>query len=124
MPLAFPKKEIRLTTLNGVPISQSVDTLKALSKVRIGGEIVDESGALLTNYNGILEAKVFDKYVDRQTLANDGGANNFILDFITLGEGLFNGKATVAGGTFDFEFVMLKEMEFLKIRLGSTWMFW
>ncbi len=111
MPLAFPKKEIRLTSLNGVPISQSVDTLKALSKVRIGGEVVDETGALLTNYNGVLEAKVFDKYIERQTLANDGGANNFILDFITLGEGLFNGKASVTGGTFDFEFVMPRDTQ-------------
>lgn len=112
-PLAFPKKEIRLTSLNGVPISQSTDVLKALSKVRIGGEVVDETGALLTNYNGVLEAKVFDKYIERQTLANDGAQSNnfFVLDFITLGEGLFNGKATVTGGTFDFEFVMPKDTQ-------------
>lgn len=111
MPLAFPKQEIRLTNLNGVPISQSVDTLKALSRVRMEGEVIDETGALLTNYNGILEAKVFDKYIERQTLGNDAGGGGFILDFITLGEGLFNGKATVTGGTFDFEFVMPRDTQ-------------
>jgi hypothetical protein len=119
MPLAFPKKEIRLTTLNGLPISQATDTLKALSRVRIGGEVVNESGTILTNYSGVLEAKVFDKNVLRQTLGNDGSTETLpngstqliILDFITLGEALFNGKATVVNGTFEFEFVMPRDTQ-------------
>lgn len=119
MPLAFPKKEIRLTTLNGIPISQANDTLKALGRVRIGGEVVNESGTILTNYSGVLEAKVFDKNVLRQTLGNDGSTETLpngstqliILDFITLGEALFNGKATVVNGTFEFEFVMPRDTQ-------------
>jgi len=111
MPLAFPKKEIRVTTLNGVPISQTTDTLKALDKVRIGGEVVNEAGNLLVNYNGIMEAKVFDKNLQRQTLANDGGANGFILNFITLGETLFNGQANVVNGLFEFDFVMPRDTQ-------------
>ena len=111
MPLAFPKKEIRLTSLNGIPVSQTTDTLKALSKVRLGGEVVDEAGGILSNYNGVLEAKVYDKDIDRQTLANDGGANGFVMDFVTLGESLFNGKATVSNGTFEFEFVMPRDTQ-------------
>ena len=34
-----------------------------------------------------------------------------ILDFITLGEVLFNGKATVIDGIFEFEFVMPRDTE-------------
>ncbi len=109
MPLAFPKKEIRLTTLNGVPISETTDTLKALSKVRMGGEVLDESGAILTTYNGVLEAKIYDKNIERRTLDNDGVGFN--MDFVTLGEGLFNGKATVSNGTFEFEFVMPRDTQ-------------
>ncbi|MFT5236750.1 MAG: hypothetical protein ACI9M9_000338 [Flavobacteriaceae bacterium] len=109
--LAFPKRDIRLTTLNGVPISQATDTLKALSKVRIGGEVVDGSGNLITNYNGVLEAKIFDKNVQRQTLANDGSSNGFIMTFFTLGESLFSGKSTVSNGTFEFDFVMPRDTQ-------------
>jgi len=111
MRLAFPKRDIRLTTLNGVPISQATDTLKALSKVRIGGEVVDASGSLITNYNGVLEAKVFDKNVQRQTLANDGSSGGFVMTFLTLGESLFNGKSTISNGAFEFEFVMPRDTQ-------------
>src|SRR5690606_37657547 len=72
MHLAFPKKNIRLTKLNDIPIAEATDTLKALSKVKLSGEVVNAAGAVMTDYNGILEAKVFDKNVMRQTLGNDG----------------------------------------------------
>lgn len=115
MRLAFPKKSIRITTLNDVPITQATDTLKALSRVKFGGEVVDPNGNLLTNYNGVLEAKVFDKDVQRQTLGNDGvrDSNNqlLILDFKTLGEGLFNGQASVTNGKFEFEFVVPRDIQ-------------
>jgi hypothetical protein len=115
MRLAFPAPSIRLTTLNGVPIEQATDTLKALSRVRLGGEVTDVAGNLLTSYNGTLQAKVFDKNVDRKTLGNDGVRNGegqlLIMDFQTLGEGLFNGQATVTGGTFEFEFVVPRDIQ-------------
>jgi hypothetical protein len=115
MHLAFPKEQIKLTTLNGVPIEQATDTLKALSRVIIGGEVQNENGALLTDYDGILEAKLYDKNVQRQTLGNDGvrGSDGqlLILDFKTLGEVLFNGKARVRDGEFEFEFVMPRDTQ-------------
>ncbi|SRX54261.1 hypothetical protein AEQU1_01270 [Aequorivita sp. CIP111184] len=109
MRLAFPKKSIRLTKLNGVPVAQATDTLKALSKIKLEGEVINEAGMLMTDYNGVLEAKVFDKNVMRQTLDNDGVG--FIMDFITLGEGLFNGQASVSNGLFEFEFVVPRDIQ-------------
>ncbi|PKA83421.1 putative secreted protein (Por secretion system target) [Ulvibacter sp. MAR_2010_11] len=113
--LAFPKKNIRITTLNGVPLAQVTEPIKALDRVTMEGEVVDEFGAVLTNYNGVLEAKVYDKNVQRSTLGNDGirdgNGNLLILDFITLGEGLFNGQATVTNGTFEFEFVVPRDAQ-------------
>jgi hypothetical protein len=115
MHLAFPKQKIRLTTLNGLPISQATDTLKALGRVTMGGEVLDESGVLLSDYSGVLEARVFDKNVQRRTLGNDGirdnNGNLLLLDFITLGEILFNGQATVTNGTFEFEFVVPRDAQ-------------
>ena len=113
--LAFPKQSIRLTSINDVPIIQANDTLKALSRVKFGGQVVGPNGNLLSNYNGVLEAKVFDKDVQRQTLGNDGvrGSDNqlLILDFKTLGEGLFNGQASVTNGEFEFEFVVPRDIQ-------------
>src|SRR5690606_20706034 len=109
MHLAFPKKNIRLTKLNGVPIAEATDTLKALSKVKLEGEVVNAAGTLMADYNGVLEAKVFDKNVMRQTLRNDG--NGDVMNFITLGEGIFNGQASVNNGLFEFEFVVPRDIQ-------------
>ncbi len=115
MHLAFPKQKVKLTTLNDIPIAQATDTLKALSKVKIGGEIVDSAGNIQSNYNGILEGKVYDKNVQRQTLGNDGTTDvngvPLIFNFITLGEILFNGQATVSNGKFEFEFVVPRDVQ-------------
>jgi len=109
MHLAFPKQNVELTTINGVPINQTPPVLKALSKVKMEGRVVDENGTPLSNYSGVLSAKVFDKRVQRQTLDNDN--QGFVLDFTTLGESLFNGQATVTNGNFEFEFVVPRDIQ-------------
>ncbi|MBP0903485.1 type IX secretion system sortase PorU [Mariniflexile gromovii] len=113
MKLAFPKPNIQLTKINDVPITQSTDTLKALSYVKLAGEVTDISGNLLTNYNGKLSVTIYDKDIDRQTLANDGTTSNgqlVKLDFKTLGEIIFRGQASVKNGLFEFDFVVPKDI--------------
>lgn len=113
MKLAFPKPNVQLTKINDVPIGQSTDTLKALSYVKLAGEVTDLSGKLLTNYNGTLAVTIYDKDIDRQTLANDGTRLNgelVKLDFKTLGEIIFRGQASVKNGLFEFDFVVPKDI--------------
>ncbi|EDM44224.1 hypothetical protein SCB49_04325 [unidentified eubacterium SCB49] len=115
MHLAFPKQRINITTLNDEPIESSTTVLQALSKVKLGGNITDENGTLLSTYNGVLEAKLFDKDVQRTTLGNDGvkGTDGALLvfDFKVLGSGIFNGQATVTNGKFEFEFVVPRDIQ-------------
>jgi len=115
MQLAFPDPEIKLTAINDTPISQAQDTLKALSKVKLSGEVVSPDGSLLSNYNGTLTATVFDKPIERQTLGNDGATDNngnlIIMDLETLGNTIFRGKASVKNGEFDFSFVVPKDIK-------------
>jgi hypothetical protein len=114
MKLAFPRPDIRLTTINDIPVGQATDTLQALAYTKLGGEVVDENGALIQDFNGVLTATVYDKPIERQTLANDGttdGNGNLIkLDFNTLGEILFKGQATISNGTFEFDFVVPRDI--------------
>ena len=113
MKLSIPKPRINLTKINDVSISQNTDVLQSLSKVKLSGEVTDVNGNVLTNYSGILTATIFDKEIERQTLANDNVSNSnglIILDFTTLGETIFNGQATIANGLFDFEFVVPRDI--------------
>jgi len=80
-----------------------------LSRVKFEGEMKNESGQLMTDYNGILEVRVYDKEVKRRTLDNDG--NGVFMDFTTLGEGIFNGKASVQNGLFEFEFIVPRDIQ-------------
>ncbi|WP_100612199.1 type IX secretion system sortase PorU [Confluentibacter lentus] len=114
MKLAFPKPNIRLTKINDVDITQATDTLKALSRIKLSGEVTDLSGNILSNYNGVLSTTIYDKDINRQTLANDGtrDVNGQVvrLDFTTLGAIIFRGQASVQNGQFEFNFVVPKDI--------------
>lgn len=113
MKLAFPKPNIVLTKINDMPIGPGNDVLQALTHVKLSGEVLDTSGNLLTNYNGVLTATVFDKEIDRQTLGNNGvtsGGQLIIMDFKTLGEIIFKGQATIQNGQFEFNFVVPRDI--------------
>ena len=113
MKLTFPKPNIRLTKINDVPVGQATDTLKALSHAKLSGEVTDISGNVLSSYNGTLSTTIYDKELDRQTLANDGTrlAGQLIkLDYTTLGEIIFRGQASITNGQFEFDFVVPKDI--------------
>ncbi len=117
--LAIPKPKVRLTKINDVPITQPVDTLQALGYVKMSGEVTDEFNNPLTNYNGELAINVYDKDVNRSTLGNDGtvvGSSVQIMNFVTLGETIFRGNASVVNGQFEFGFVVPKD---IKIPVGD-----
>lgn len=119
MKLAIPQPDIRLTKINDVDVAQSTDVLEALSYTKLAGEVTDANGNLLSNYNGTLTATVFDKRIERQTLANDNVSNPggvIRLDFTTLGEIIFKGQASVTNGQFEFDFVVPRD---IGIPIGS-----
>ncbi|MDT8346750.1 MAG: type IX secretion system sortase PorU, partial [Flavobacteriaceae bacterium] len=114
MKLAVPKPDVRLTHINDVPITQPNDTLNALGKVKLSGQVVNRLGNIETDYNGTLRVTVYDKEIERSTLGNDNTFKNgqlIILDFKTLGEILFKGQAEVTNGQFDFEFIVPRDAQ-------------
>jgi hypothetical protein len=120
MNLPYAQPNIKLTEINGTPINQFADTLKALSNVQIKGEIVDNNDQRISNFSGKISATIFDKRIQRSTLGNDNttGPNGevLILDFTTLGEALFRGNASVNEGAFSFDFLLPKDT---KIPVGN-----
>ena len=99
--LAFPRKKIRLVSINGKPVGQ--DTLKALSEVTIAGEIYDPvTGLRESNYSGVLSATLFDKESISRTLGN----RTPVLEYRERKIVLFNGQATIDNGQFELNFVI------------------
>ncbi|ESU20925.1 hypothetical protein FCR2A7T_12470 [Flavobacterium cauense R2A-7] len=118
--LAIPKPKIRLTKINDVPVTQPTDTLKALSYVKLTGEVVDEFDNLQSSYNGDLAVQIFDKNLNRSTLGNDFTVNSsnqlIIMNFVTLGETIFRGNAAVTNGQFEFGFIVPRD---IRIPVGT-----
>jgi len=110
--LAYPEHEVVTTKINGQDISQ-IDTLKALSKVTVEGEIRNESGALLSSYNGIVYPSVYDKIGVYQTKGQDAQSNGSYVDSYELRDKLlFSGKVSVVNGAFSFEFIVPKDINY------------
>lgn len=113
MRIAYPRQEVVLKTLNGKQIS-SRDTLKALSEVRITGEITYQSQRN-TLFNGDVMVIVYDKKATKSTLGNSG---NTRMTYQVQENMLFNGKATVRDGQFEFSFVVPKNIDY-RVGLGK-----
>jgi hypothetical protein len=106
--LAIPKPNVKITKMNGVEITQSLDTLKALSKVRFEGVVTDNLDNTLSDFNGNLSTTVFDKPIDKVTLDNDGFG--IINTFDSQESKLFRGLASVENGNFNFEFIVPRDV--------------
>jgi hypothetical protein len=114
MKLSVPKPLVKLTKMNGVSITQSLDTIKALSHVKFDGEVTNLSGTRLSDFNGEFEVTVFDKPVSKITLDNDH--HNITMPFDAIESKIFNGRSKVENGLFTFDFVAPKD---LKIAYGK-----
>ncbi|WP_442267240.1 type IX secretion system sortase PorU [Tenacibaculum sp. ZS6-P6] len=109
MKLAIPKPDVRITKVNDVDISQPIDTLKALSKIKLEGIVSDNVGNPLTDFNGVVFTTIFDKPIDKTTLDNDGFG--IINTFDSQDSKIFRGKSSVENGRFEFEFIVPKDIK-------------
>jgi hypothetical protein len=112
--LSYPQHDINITKINEqVTNSLTADTLKALMKVTIEGEISD-NGAVLTNFNGRLSTSVYEKILPFKTLGNkkDRNGNVEICDYSARKSVIFDGSATVTGGRFRFSFIVPKDINY------------
>jgi hypothetical protein len=108
LPMAIPKHRVNITDITDT-LNVPVDTLKALSVVRVRGDVRTAGGGLLSNFNGVVTATVFDRIKTKVTLANDGIAP-FTYD--TQEDVVYRGNAEVVNGLFQFEFVLPKDISF------------
>ncbi|MEX0813194.1 MAG: type IX secretion system sortase PorU [Chitinophagales bacterium] len=110
MSLNFPKYNVVTNTVNETDINLNIDTMKALSKITITGEVQDLNGNKMTNFNGIVYPSVFDKPVTFTTLVNDGGSQE--KEFEIQKSVIFRGRSTVSQGEFEYAFIVPKDISY------------
>lgn len=100
---------VNTLSINGEIDSVETDTITALSKVTVTGQIVDENNVFLNDFSGELIATVFDKPSNISTLSNDGGS---IMNFKALNNIIYKGKASIENGLFSFSFIVPKDIAY------------
>ena len=108
MKLNYPENEIVISKINGNSILKA-DTLKALNKVILEGEIRDLGGNNRVNtFNGIAQITVYDKVKNLQTLGNKGDKFAY-QEYQNI---LFEGRVNVKNGGFTCTFIVPKDINY------------
>ncbi len=115
--LAFPKYNVVALLINNIPFSIPHDTLKALSKINIEGEVRDKSNLLMSTFNGIASINIYDKTKTVNTLVNDPiNINNpdgsLPFSFSLQKNIIYKGKAKVTNGKFKVSFLVPKDIDY------------
>ncbi|MCW3104635.1 MAG: hypothetical protein JWO09_3075 [Bacteroidetes bacterium] len=111
--LSYPKYNVSTDSINTIPVTaSSTDTIKALSLVTVSGFVRSKSGAVLTNYNGVLYPTVYDKAQSITTLANDGTVLSPPYTFKLQKNVLYKGKVSVTNGYYKYSFVVPKDIAY------------
>jgi hypothetical protein len=105
MTLAYPKKDIVINSVTSFPGNVNSDTVKALQKVRIQGEI-QSGGMTAGDFQGVVYASIFDRKSTTTTFGDKGQPTTF-KQWDNL---IFNGGGSVNDGMFSIEFVAPKNI--------------
>ena len=110
MRLAYPQENVVLTSINENNLSDTIaDTLQALSKVTMSGEIRDAGNNLISDFNGVVEVSIYDKITTYRTLGDENGSPR---NFDERNTRIFEGLASVNEGKFEFSFVVPKDIKY------------
>ena len=108
--LAHPhNKNAVVSRINGRPAGVPQDTINAIDTVTIEGYVCDADGNVL-NSNGVVYATVFDKKTTVSTRGNDNSSP--IIDFEIQNSVLYQGKASITDGFYQFSFIMPKDIDY------------
>jgi hypothetical protein len=102
--MVYPKEYVYTTAVNGIDVTTSIDTLKALQEVTFAGYVGDKNGTKLTDFNGFVYPTIYDKEASNVTLNNDGATAG--VPFKAYNNTIYKGKASVVNGDFTFKFVV------------------
>lgn len=104
--LAIPQKKVVITQLNDKPLEQA-DSLKALRKIKLKGEVQNPDKLRAENFNGKVFLEVTDKPRTTTTLNTDDP-----MEYVVRDNKLFRGEAWVQDGQFEVEFFVPKNINY------------
>ncbi len=109
MKMNYPEYGIVTDEVIDVYQQNSIDTVRALDRVIVKGDVIDEWGYVLSDFNGECQVKMYDKKQMTRTLSN-GGDPEFYYE--SQNNIIYTGKALVKDGHFETEFIIPKDIHY------------
>ncbi len=100
--LGSPKLRVNFTSV-------TPDTLKALSRVTVQGEVLDSLGNIKTDFNGTMFLQAFDAERKRTHLIE---ANQDKVNYTLPGNSIFRGTFPVSAGQFQAQFIVPRDISY------------
>ncbi len=116
--LIYPKANVQTTHINDSALFKiendeitwfAADTLKAMSRVNIKGNITDSQENISDNFNGEIYISVYDKQNNVTTRGNNGATP---FSYYTYNNIIFKGSTDVTNGQFETEFIVPKDIRY------------
>lgn len=112
MKIASPKLRVNTVKINGKDALTTRDTVSALQKVTLEGNVSQTDGTIANDFNGTLYITVYDKKNSLQTLSNDGSSKSPKFNFTLYNNTIFKGSATVSAGKWSVSFWVPKNIDY------------
>jgi len=130
--LNYPEWNVALKSINGIPTGNDTVNFRALEQVSLEGAIEDANGNLLTDFNGTLNAKIFDgRQLNLSVTTKPYDSDNpyelinnpdYVLDdnnlihwtFYDYPNVVYQGQETVENGQFSMSFIVPIDISYTK----------
>jgi hypothetical protein len=105
----YPDLDVVTTEINSQVPTTVPDTIKALMEITIKGEVRDLTGNKAQDFTGTVFPTVYDKASEVWTKGNDGSPQ---VKFYLRKNPVYKGKAAVVNGSFEFSFIVPKDIAY------------
>ena len=111
MTLTYPDEyDMNITEINGKAVTKDPVNFKAFEKITIKGQVNNSDETLVSDFNGLLSATVFDSQEYITTLDNNG--TDTALSYFDYPNIMYIGNDSVSNGEFTFTFSVPKDIAY------------
>lgn len=108
--LAYPGLDMKVTEVNGIPVTGNPVQFKALEKITVKGEIITDGGEKATDFSGLLSVTILDSQIKRTTLDNNHTGRPYT--YTDYPNSIYIGNDSVRSGEFSFTFMVPKDISY------------
>ncbi len=107
--LNYPKNSSLISEIKDARLNEMTDTIRGLTHGSFKGEVRDNFGVKLANYNGDATITLYDKITKLKTLGNSGQTP---FEYESYENILYKGKVKVVDGDFTAEFIVPQDIRY------------